>query len=135
MQMAELVASRSTCLRRHVGAVVVRNNRVISTGYNGSPRGLRHCSEVGCIRDQMKIPSGERHELCRGVHAELNAVVYAGRHELEDAEIYVTIFPCAFCAKTLINAGIRRIYYVGDYSDDLSKRLLQESGIELVKMR
>lgn len=134
MEMAALVASRSTCMRRQVGAVMTQNNRIISTGYNGAPKGTAHCHETGCIRQKLNIPSGQRHELCRGVHAEINAIIYANRYDLIEPVLYVTTFPCTYCAKAVINAGVRKLFYTGDYSDDLSKALMQESGIELTRM-
>ena len=131
MEMARLVSTRSTCLRRRVGAVIVKDKRVLSTGYNGSPRGTRHCEELGCIREQMHVPSGTRHELCRGVHAEQNAVTQAAFFGVgvNGAEIYTTTFPCSICAKILINAGIKEIVYDEGYVDDLSKSLLDETEI------
>lgn len=131
MNMALLVSSRSTCLRRNVGAVIVKDKRVLSTGYNGSPKGTRHCEELGCIREQMNIPSGTRHELCRGVHAEQNAVVQAAYFgvSVKDATIYTTTYPCSMCAKILINAGISEIVYDEGYVDDLSKQILSETDI------
>lgn len=133
MEMAQLVSSRSTCLRRKVGAVIVKDKRVLSTGYNGSPKGTKHCEELGCIRVQMNVPSGTRHELCRGVHAEQNAVTQAAYFgvSVDGASIYTTTYPCSMCAKILINAGIREIIYSEGYSDDLSKQLLDEAGITL----
>ena len=133
MDMAELVSTRSTCLRRKVGAVIVKDKRVLSTGYNGSPKGTRHCEEVRCIREQLKIPSGTRHELCRGVHAEQNAVTQAAYFgvSVNGATIYTTTFPCSMCAKILINAGIKEIVYNEGYIDDLSKTLLSETDIEV----
>ena len=133
MEMAQLVSSRSTCLRRKVGAVIVKDKRVLSTGYNGSPKGTKHCEELCCIRVQMNVPSGTRHELCRGVHAEQNAVTQAAYFgvSVDGASIYTTTYPCSMCAKILINAGIREIIYSEGYSDDLSKQLLDEAGIKL----
>jgi dCMP deaminase len=133
MEMAQLVSSRSTCLRRRVGAVIVKEKRVLSTGYNGSPKGTKHCEELGCIRVQMNVPSGTRHELCRGVHAEQNAVTQAAYFgvSVDGATIYTTTYPCSMCAKILINAGIREIVYSEGYSDDLSKELLGEAGIKI----
>jgi dCMP deaminase len=133
MEMAFLVAKRSTCLRRRVGAVVVRDKHVISTGYNGSPRGTLHCEELGCIRQQMNIPSGTRHELCRGVHAEQNAVAQAAYFgtSVKDATIYTTTYPCSMCAKILINAGIKEVVYAEGYVDDLSKKLFAETDIKV----
>ena len=133
MEMAQLVSSRSTCLRRKVGAVIVKDKRVLSTGYNGSPKGTKHCEELGCIRVQMNVPSGTRHELCRGVHAEQNAVTQAAYFgvSVDGATIYTTTYPCSMCAKILINAGIKEIVYSEGYADDLSKDLLQEAGIKI----
>ncbi len=115
MQIAEVVATRSSCLRRSVGAVLVKNKQILSTGYNGVPRGMRHCEEVGCLRDRLGIPSGERHELCRGLHAEQNAIIQAAYHgvAVNGAEVYTTLQPCVTCAKTLINAGIVAVYLPG----------------------
>ena len=131
MNMALLVSSRSTCMRRRVGAVIVKDKRVLSTGYNGSPKGTRHCEELGCIREQMNIPSGTRHELCRGVHAEQNAVVQAAYFgvSVKGATIYTTTYPCSMCAKILINAGISEIVYDEGYVDDLSKQILSETDV------
>jgi len=131
MSMAELVSQRSTCVRRKVGAVVVKDKHILSTGYNGSPKGTKHCEELGCIRDQMNIPSGTRHELCRGVHAEQNAVAQAAYFgvSVKDATIYTTTFPCSMCAKILINSGIREVVYNTGYMDDLSVDLLKETNI------
>lgn len=133
MRVARLVSRRSTCIRRPVGAIVVKNKRILTTGYNGAPRNLRHCMEVGCIRDQMGIRSGERHELCRGVHAEQNAIIQAAVFgtPLEGGTIYTTTFPCVMCSKIIINAGLQEIVYAQGYADDLSKELLDESGIIL----
>lgn len=131
MRMADLVATRSTCLRRQVGAVLVKEKRVLTTGYNGAPKGLRHCAEVGCVRLQNNIESGTRHELCRGVHAEQNAVIQAAYFgvSIKDAIIYTTNFPCSVCAKILVNAGIVEVVYKDDYVDPLSKEILSESKV------
>ena len=131
MQMAKLAATRSTCLRRKVGAVIVKDSHVLSTGYNGSPRGVSHCEEKGCLRLLMNVPSGTRHELCRGVHAEQNAVTQAAYFgtSVKDATIYTTTFPCSLCAKILINSGIKEIVYSEGYMDDLSKDILEETDI------
>ena len=133
MEMAQLVSSRSTCMRRKVGAVIVKEKRVLSTGYNGSPKGTKHCEDLGCIRVKMNVPSGTRHELCRGVHAEQNAVTQAAYFgvSVDGATIYTTTYPCSMCAKILINAGIREIVYSEGYADDLSKDLLGEAGIKI----
>ena len=131
MQMAKLAATRSTCLRRKVGAVIVKDSHVLSTGYNGSPRGVSHCEEKGCLRVLMNVPSGTRHELCRGVHAEQNAVTQAAYFgtSVKDATIYTTTFRCSLCAKILINSGIKEIVYSEGYMDDLSKDILEETDI------
>ncbi|MFA6309489.1 MAG: cytidine/deoxycytidylate deaminase family protein [Clostridia bacterium] len=135
MDIVDLVKSRSTCLRRQVGALIVKDKRIISTGYNGSPMGCKHCSELGCIRDELNIPSGQRHELCRAIHAEQNAIVqaaYSGT-SLKDSTLYVTNQPCVLCAKMAINAGIKKIIFQGDYPDELAMELLKEAGIRIVK--
>jgi len=136
MDMAEIVKTRSTCLRRQVGAVIVKDKRILASGYNGAPTGLKHCEETGCLREQLGIPSGQRHELCRGLHAEQNAIIQASLHgvKLEGATIYVTIQPCVLCAKMVINAGINKLVFKGDYPDELSWQMLQESGIELKRI-
>ena len=133
MSMAELVATRSTCLRRKVGAVIVKEKRVLTTGYNGAPKGLRHCAEVGCVRLENKIESGTRHELCRGVHAEQNAVIQAAYFgvSIKDASVYTTNFPCVLCAKILLNAGINEIIYRDDYIDELSRSMLSEANVKV----
>lgn len=133
MEIAHLVKTRSTCLRRQVGAVVVKDKRILSTGYNGSPTNCKHCSEVGCLRAQLNVPSGERHELCRALHAEQNAIAQAAQHgiSMQGATIYVTNQPCSLCAKLIINAGLSHIIYEGDYPDPLAMQLLDEAGIKL----
>ncbi|MGE5508776.1 MAG: deoxycytidylate deaminase [Chitinophagales bacterium] len=137
MEIADLVARRSTCLRRQVGAVVVKEKHILATGYNGAPAGLKHCSEVGCLRERLSVPSGERHELCRAIHAEQNAIVQAAQHgtALKGGTIYVTHQPCALCSKILINAGITRIVFAGEYPDPLAREFLEEAGVELVPVR
>lgn len=137
MQIALKVASRSTCLRRKTGAVIVRDKRILATGYNGAPSGIRHCDEVGCLREELNVPSGERHELCRGLHAEQNAILQAALHgvSLKDSEIYTTHEPCVLCSKMLINVGIKRIYFLEPYPDELARMLLKEAGIERVNLR
>lgn len=133
MEIAEVVKKRSTCLRRRVGAVIVKDNRILSTGYNGAPKGLKHCEEVGCIREKNNIPSGERHELCRGLHAEQNAIIQAAVFgmAIDGATIYTTLYPCVLCTKMIINAGIKRVVLREDYNDSLSINMLEESGIEI----
>lgn len=135
MEIVNVVKKRSTCLRRQVGALIVKDKRILSTGYNGSPSGLRHCEEVGCLREKLNIPSGQRHELCRGLHAEQNAIVHAANSgvSIKCSTIYVTDQPCVLCAKMIINAGIERVVYGSGYPDELSRELLNEAGIELVK--
>jgi dCMP deaminase len=135
--IAELVSKRSTCLRRSVGAVLVKDKRMLATGYNGVPSKIRHCSATGCIREKLKIPSGERHELCRGLHGEQNAFLQAALHgtSVKDATIYSTTQPCAICAKMLINAGIKEIVIRGDYPDKMAKDLLREAKIKIRVLR
>ena len=135
MKICQVVAERSTCLRRQVGALLVGNRRLLATGYNGAPQGLPHCAETGCLRDQMKIPSGERQELCRGLHAEQNAIIQAAVHgvALQNVTCYSTIQPCITCAKMLINANVTRIVYQGDYPDELAAQMLEAAGVELVQ--
>ncbi|MGL4798084.1 MAG: deoxycytidylate deaminase [Cellulosilyticaceae bacterium] len=135
MDIANLVKTRSTCMRRQVGAVVVKDKRILSTGYNGSPTACQHCTDIGCLRTKLGVPSGERHELCRALHAEQNAIAQAAHHGISMAgsTIYVTAQPCSLCAKLLINAGITHIIYEGDYPDTLSMELLQEAGIKLTQ--
>ena len=137
INIAKLVSSRSTCLRRNVGAVVVKNKQVLTTGYNGAPAGVRHCDEVGCMREKMGIPSGERHELCRALHAEQNAFLQAARHgiTLNNATMYMTTQPCSICAKMIINAGIKKIIFEGNYPDEFAVELLKEAGVELEKFK
>ncbi len=135
MQMAELTAQRSTCLRRHVGAVIVQDKHVVATGYNGAPKGVAHCAELGgCLREKMGIPSGERHELCRALHAEQNAIIQAATlaQSIEGASIYITHQPCIICAKMIINAGIKRIVVKEGYPDEMSVKMLDEAGLKIV---
>ena len=132
MSIAELVAERSTCLRRQVGAVLVKNRRILATGYNGAPGGVVHCAEVGCLRGKMGIASGERHELCRGVHAEQNALIQAATFgvSVSGATIYTTHQPCFICTKMLINAKIEKIVYKKEYPDDLAIGMLKEARVQ-----
>ena len=134
LEITELVARRSTCLRRQVGALMVRDRHLLTTGYNGAPSGLPHCDEVGCLREQMGIPSGERHELCRGLHAEQNAIIQAANHgvSLKGATLYSTTMPCIICTKMILNAGIVRIVYQDGYEDKLAVEMIEQAGIELV---
>jgi len=136
MEIAEIVKTRSTCLRRQVGAVIVKDNRILTTGYNGSPAGTYNCTDKGtCKRIELNIPSGERHELCRALHAEQNAIITAAKNGVstEGATIYVNVQPCVICAKMIINAGIKRIVFKGDYPDEMSVGMLEEAGIRLEK--
>lgn len=131
-----LVASRATCVRRKVGAILVLEKRILATGYNGAPQGLSHCLEIGCLREKQGIPSGERHELCRGIHAEQNVIIQAARYGISivGATLYCTNLPCVICTKMLINSGVKKICYGDGYPDELAFDMLEESGIELVKM-
>ncbi|MBM7622890.1 deoxycytidylate deaminase [Sporohalobacter salinus] len=135
MELTSVVAKRSTCLRREVGALLVKDGRVLATGYNGAPSGLKHCSETGCIREKRNVPSGQRHELCRGLHAEQNAIIQAALHgtSIDGATLYCTHQPCVVCAKMIINAGINEIIIGGNYPDKLSASMLEEAGIEVNK--
>ncbi|HPQ70971.1 MAG TPA: dCMP deaminase family protein [bacterium] len=136
MEFARLARTRSTCLRRGVGAVLVKEKNVLATGYNGPPRGVPHCDETGCLRETMQVPSGQRHELCRGLHAEQNAIIQAAYHgtSIRGADLYSTTFPCVICTKMLINAGIKRIVYTEGYPDDLARQMLDQAGVELIEL-
>ncbi|MBR5883354.1 MAG: cytidine/deoxycytidylate deaminase family protein [Mailhella sp.] len=136
MDIAHLVAQRSTCLRRKVGAVAVKDKRIVGTGYNGAPSGMRHCAEVGCLRKELGIPSGQRHEICRAIHAEQNVIIEAARFgiSLFGAELYCTTLPCLICAKMLVNCGIRRVFYREKYDDQMTLELFNDAGIELVQI-
>lgn len=132
--LAKLVSSRSTCLRRSCGAIIVRNKHLLSTGYNGAPCGTSHCADLGCLRQKLNVPSGERHELCRATHAEQNAIVQAARHghAVEGADIYITDAPCIICAKLIINAGIEKIYIAQNgYPDKSGLAIALEAGLEV----
>ncbi len=132
MKMAWLVAERSTCLRHHVGAVIVREKRILTTGYNGAASGTKDCLELGCLRNELNIPSGTRHEICRAIHAEQNAIIQAGTHgiNIKGATIYCTHSPCILCAKMLTNAGIKKFVMCLEYPDESYKNLFTEAGIE-----
>jgi dCMP deaminase len=136
MDITELVAKRSTCTRRAVGAILVKDKRMLATGYNGAPKGVRHCSETGCLREQLGVPSGERHELCRGVHAEQNAIVQAAHHgvSINGATLFCTNLPCSICAKMLINAGVQKIYYKSGYADAISEEMLSEAHVDVIQV-
>jgi dCMP deaminase len=136
MDIVGLVSRRSTCLRRHVGAVLVKDKRILASGYNGVPTGVRHCLDTGCLREQLDVPSGERHELCRGLHAEQNAIIQAALHGVstKNAVMYCTNHPCIICSKMIINAGIIDVVYLEGYSDNLSEEMLREAGIKVSKL-
>ena len=136
LDIAGLVSRRSTCRRRHVGAVLVKEKRILATGYNGAPTGLRHCLEVGCLREQYNVPSGERHELCRGLHAEQNSIIQAALHgvSVREATLYCTNQPCVICAKMIINAGVAKVVFREGYRDQLAEDMLQEAGVELQQL-
>lgn len=133
MCIAHEVAKRATCLRRSVGAVVVLDKRILSTGYNGAPSGLPHCAETGCLRDMLNVPSGERHELCRGLHAEMNALLQGARHGIgmQGATLYSTHVPCSLCSKMIINTGIVRVVAAAQYPDTFARGMLLEAGVKL----
>ena len=135
LQLALQAATRSTCLRRQVGAVLVRDKRLLATGYNGAPRGTAHCLDIGCLRERLGIPSGERQELCRAIHAEQNAIIQAAVHgvAIEGAVLYTTLHPCILCAKMLINCGVHEIHYLEGYPDELSLSMIEEAGVSLHK--
>ncbi|MFC1923895.1 cytidine/deoxycytidylate deaminase family protein [Chloroflexota bacterium] len=132
LKIASVVAERSTCRRHHVGAVAVKGKHILATGYNGAASGLKDCLELGCLRDDMDVPSGTRHEICRAIHAEQNVIVQASLHgvSLEGATIYVTHSPCILCAKMLANAKIKRFVTFSEYADDSFRDLFKEAGIE-----
>ncbi len=136
LTIAREVSTRSTCMRRRVGAVLVKDRRILSTGYNGAPRGLQHCDAVGCLREELGVASGQRHEICRGLHAEMNAILQAAIHgiRIEGADLYSTTQPCVLCAKMLINVGVKRICMAEGYPDELARRMLEEAGITLIRL-
>jgi dCMP deaminase len=136
MDIALLVAKRSTCRRRRVGAITVRDKRILATGYNGAPTGLPHCLDIGCLREELEVPSGERHELCRGLHAEQNVIIQAAYHgvSIKGATLYCTNLPCSICSKMLINAGIRDIIYQEGYADHMTEEMLRAAGVKLVQI-
>jgi len=135
MEIVELIKTRSTCVRRQVGALIAKDKRILATGYNGAPTNCNHCTQIGCLREKLQIPSGQRHELCRGIHAEQNAIVqaaYSGT-SVNGGTLYVTHQPCVMCAKMAINAGIKRIVFKGDYPDELAMEILKEAGVRVVR--
>jgi dCMP deaminase len=133
MDITRLVATRSSCLRRQVGALLVKDRNILATGYNGVPTGITHCEAVGCLRERLNVPSGERHELCRGLHAEQNAIIQAAKHgtNIDGATLYCTTMPCIICTKMIINAGITRVIYGEGYADELAREMIIESGITI----
>lgn len=133
MNIARVVSSRSTCLRRNVGSVIVRGKQIVSTGYNGAPQGMNHCLDIGCAREG--VPSGERSELCRGAHAEQNAINFSARYgiSIEGSTVYTTHLPCSWCAKSILNAGIIRVVFFEDYPDPQSKELLSLIKLQRIK--
>jgi dCMP deaminase len=136
MKMAHLVKERATCTRRKVGAVIVKNKHILSTGYNGNPKGLKHCDEIGCLRTKLEVPSGERHELCTGVHAEQNAIIQAASFgtSIKDSVLYCTNTPCSVCAKMIINAGITEVILDSEYPDKLAMKVLNDSQVKVRKI-
>jgi dCMP deaminase len=136
-EIADLVSTRSTCLRNNVGALIVKDSQILSTGYNGAPKGLPHCDELGgCLREKLDVKSGERHELCRGLHAEQNAIIQAAYHgvSVKDAKMYCTTRPCSICTKMIINAGITEVIFIEDYEDELAKELVGQSDLSFRKV-
>ena len=135
MDITFLVAKRSTCLRRSVGAIIVKDKRILSTGYNGAPTSIKHCVETGCLREELNVASGEKHELCRGIHAEQNAIIQAAYHgvSIKGATLFCTNLPCSICTKMIINAGINKICYESGYADSLAEEMLKEVGVDEIK--
>lgn len=133
LKIATLVSERSTCMRRNVGAILVKEKKILATGYNGAPSGIVHCEEAGCIRTELNVPSGERHELCRGLHAEQNALLQAALHgnSVKGSTLYATIQPCIICAKMIINAGIKDIVIMGEYPDEMAACFLKQAGVKV----
>jgi dCMP deaminase len=136
MDITRLVSKRSTCIRRQVGAVIVKNKRILASGYNGAPTGLAHCETIGCLRHKNNIPSGQRHELCRGLHAEQNAIIQAAYHgiNINSATLFCTTMPCSICFKMLINAGIKEIVFEEGYPDELTEGFMKEAKIVITKL-
>ncbi|MBI2130089.1 dCMP deaminase family protein [Candidatus Woesearchaeota archaeon] len=136
LKIAAVVGERATCQRHNVGAVLVKDKHIISTGYNGAPRGCKDCLELGCLRDELKIPSGTRHEICRAVHAEQNAIIQAALHgkHTEGSTMYCTHSPCNICAKMIVNSKVKRFVTFSDYPDKDAIELFKEAGVELVKL-
>lgn len=132
MGITELVATRATCIRRKVGAILVKDKRILCTGYNGAPAGISHCRQTGCLRERLEVPSGEKHELCRGVHAEQNAIIQAAYHgvSVRGSVLYCTNLPCSICTKMIINAGIEQVYYRNGYDDPIAFQMFDQAGVE-----
>ena len=132
LKIASVVAERSTCQRHHIGALAVSERRILATGYNGAPAGLKDCLELGCLRNELNIPSGERHEICRAVHAEQNVIIQAALHgvSIRNSTIYCSHSPCVLCAKMLVNAQIKRFVSFGRYKDDEFLTLFRDAGIQ-----
>ncbi len=136
LEIASVVANRSTCLRRKVGAVLVRDKRLLTTGYNGAPSFLKHCLQTGCLRQKQNIPSGQRHELCRGLHAEQNAIIQGALHgvSIKGADLYCTHHPCSLCAKMLVNAGLGKVILKENYPDHLAREIFEEAGVQVINL-
>ena len=136
LSIVKLVAKRSTCLRRQVGAIIVKDKRILATGYNGAPSGLEHCEKLGCLREKLKVPSGQRHELCRALHAEMNAILQAAQYgiSVKDSMIYCTTQPCIICAKMIVNAGIKRVIVLSNYPDKFAEQILKEARVKIVSL-
>lgn len=136
MEITFVVAKRSTCLRRQVGAILVKNKHILATGYNGAPKRIPHCAEIGCLRQQLGVPSGERHELCRALHAEQNAIIQAASLgiSMEGSTLYCTTAPCSLCAKMLINAGVVRVVFDGNYPDERAMEFFRQAGVEVQQL-
>lgn len=134
-KIIDVVKERSTCIRRQVGAVIVKDNHILATGYNGVPTGISHCEDVGCLREKLNVPSGQRHELCRGLHAEQNAIIQAAKYGImiEGSKIYTNAKPCSICTKMIINSGIKEIIFIEYYNDPLADELLSETDLIIRK--
>lgn len=137
IKIAMLVSERATCVRHHMGSILVKDKRILSTGYNGAAANVKDCLELGCLRNKLKIPSGTRHEICRAIHAEQNAIIQAGLHGVstKGATMYSTHSPCILCAKMIVNAGIKRVIYAGDYADPSFKKLFKEADVEFINVK
>jgi dCMP deaminase len=136
MEIATLVAKRSTCIRRQVGAILVKEKRILASGYNGAPSGLSHCLDIGCLRQEADVPSGKQHELCRGLHAEQNVIIQSAYHgvSIKGSDLYCTNKPCVICSKMIINAGIKKVYFAEGYDDPMSDKMLAEAGLKMERL-